>query len=67
MIDNKCNLAIASWNIDYIFSRVDNERICKPDDVNMIEQICKFDIVGLNDHLLLENYFIYQLNRKKIS
>ena len=65
MIDNKCNLAIASWNIDGIFSLVDNERICKLDDVNMIEQICKFDIIGLiethcgpNDHLILENYFI---------
>ena len=47
--------------------------MCKLDEINMIEQFGKFDIIGLtethfgpNSQLFLENYFIYQLNKKKL-
>ena len=67
-----CNLSIASWNIDGIFHRLDNERCCKLDDKTVIEKISKFDIIGLiethcgpQDHLFLEDYYTFQINRKK--
>ena len=67
-----CNLSIASWNIDGIFHRLDNERCCKLDEKTVIEKISKFDIIGLiethcgpQDHLFLEDYYTFQINRKK--
>ena len=49
-----------------------SETCCKLDDKTVIEKISKFDIIGLiethcgpEDHLFLEDYYTFQINRKK--
>ena len=72
MVKFSNNLAVDSWNIDGVFQRIDNERLCKLSDSNIIHNIRKFDIIGLlethcgpNDNLHLDNYYIFQVHRRK--
>ena len=71
MYKSSDSLAIASWNIDGIYHRIDNQRLCKLSDEKVINYVSKFDIIGLlethcgpNENLYLDNYYILHSHRK---
>ena len=72
MYKSSDSLAIAAWNIDGIYHRIDNQRLCKLSDEKVINYVSKFDIIGLlethcgpNENLYLDNYYILHSHRKK--
>jgi len=66
------SLAISYWNIDGLYERINNQRICKFENELFSEKVKNFDIIGLvethcetKDQPILEGYNIYNNCRKK--
>lgn len=66
----QCGVGIAFWNIDGLYAREGNQRLCKLNDGEVVDLVSRYDIVGFaethvgpHEVLTLNGYYMYQQHR----
>jgi exonuclease III len=66
------NIALACWNIDGLFARIEGQRFCKLNDDSFLNAISMLDIVcliethcGPQENLTLDGFQVYHKHRPK--